>query len=83
VPVIPQVSESPSKEDVVVECHAGHAYAQRPTAFWWEGERLEVEAIEAEWRSPEAKHFRVKILNGAIFELIYQQASDHWRIEQI
>lgn len=80
--MIPQVPESPSKEDAVVECHSGHTYAQRPTAFWWKGERLEVETIEDEWRSPEAKHFPVITKNGEKFKLIYHEAGDSWQIEQ-
>lgn len=64
----------------VVECHSSHTYAERPTAFRWEGKKLEVDTIQAEWRSPEGKHFRVKTTDEAVFELIYDQASDNWQI---
>jgi hypothetical protein len=74
---------SPAEIDGVVLCHSGHTYAQRPIAFWWEGERLEVDTINAEWRSPTGKHFRVKTQQGAVYELIYDQASDNWRIQQM
>lgn len=67
-------------KEATVECHSGHTYAQRPIAFWWEDERLEIEAIEAEWRSPTEKHFRVKTQQGAVYEVIYDQASDAWQI---
>ena len=68
-------------KNVVVECHSGHTYAERPTAFHWEGEQLAIETIEAEWRSPNAKHFQVTTKNGQIFELIYDEAKDNWQIQ--
>ena len=46
--------------DELVECHSGYAYAERPVALVWEGERLEIEAVEAEWRIPGGKRFRAK-----------------------
>jgi hypothetical protein len=66
--------------DTVVECHSGYTYAERPRAFYRDGERIEIETIEAEWHGLEGKHFLVKVKNGSIFELIYDQAGDNWRI---
>lgn len=63
-----------------VECHSGYAYAQRPTALWWEGARLEVEAVQAEWRTPEGKCFRVRTSDGQMFEVTYFEAQDEWSI---
>lgn len=79
----PQLMTYPSKMERVVECHSGHTYAQRPTAFWWEAERFEVVTIDAEWRSPTGKHFRVTTKNEKNFELVYKEAGDSWQIEQI
>ena len=31
---------------VIVECYAGHRFPERPRAFDWEGERIEVEEVE-------------------------------------
>lgn len=67
----------------MVECHSGHTYAERPTAVWWEGERLEVEAIEQEWRTPDGKGFRVRLANGMEFELLYAESDDEWNIKMI
>jgi hypothetical protein len=72
-----------SGKDLIVECHSGHTYAERLKAFWWEGQRLEVDRSEAEWQSLEGKHFRVKTKNGAVYELIYDQASDDWQIKLV
>jgi len=67
----------------VVECHSGHTYAERPRAFYWDNERLEVENIEIEWRSPEGKHFRVKVKDGSVFELIFKVANHNWQIREM
>jgi hypothetical protein len=66
-----------------VECHAGHTYPQRPTAFTWEGERHRVEAVLAEWRTPEQKIFRVRTIQGATFDLTYDFERETWQIVPI
>ena len=66
----------------LVECHSGLEYAERPTALWWQGERLEVEAVEAEWRTPGGKQFRVRTTGGQVFELVYVELYDEWRVYQ-
>lgn len=64
----------------LVECHSGHAYADRPIALHWNGERLEIEEIEARWRIPGGLRFRVRVLDGRVFELFYGELYDEWRI---
>ena len=64
----------------LVECHSGYEYAERPTAVWWQGERLEVEAVEAEWRISGGKKFRVRTRDGRVFELLYVELYDEWRV---
>jgi len=66
----------------LVECRSEHAYAQRPTAFEWDGERLKVENVEAQWQTPGAKHFRVRTTEMGIFELVYDQDKNRWEISQ-
>ena len=67
-----------SREDV--ECRSEFAYAERPAAGWWEGRRLEVQAIEAGWRIPEGRRFRVRCETGLRFDLVYNESSDDWVI---
>ena len=55
----------------LVECHSDYTYAEKPVALTWEGQRLEIAAILAQWRTPEGKHFRVRIADGREFELVY------------
>ena len=63
-----------------VECHSGYAYAERPLAVHWEGQRLEVTAIEAEWRTPTGRSFRVRTQSGQRFELTYAELDDRWQV---
>jgi hypothetical protein len=63
-----------------VECHSGQSYAERPRAFHWEGQRLEVEQILTEWRTPTAKHWCVLTREGRKFELAYDEEKDEWEI---
>ncbi|MGD2251577.1 MAG: hypothetical protein PVF70_01535 [Anaerolineales bacterium] len=65
-----------------VECHSGHAYGERPIAFQWEGNRLRVSEIEARWRTPKGRCFRVRTEDQSVFELCYDEESDDWQILQ-
>ena len=67
----------------LVECHSGFTYAEKPVAFTWEGRRLEILAISAQWRSPQGRHFRVRTGNGQEFELSYREADNEWQITQL
>ena len=72
----------------IVECHSGSAYAERPTALVWEGQRLMIAEILSQGRTPQAKWFRVRTANGQIFELSCVDPSDgplsepEWHIHQ-
>lgn len=65
-----------------VACHAGYAYAERPQAFHWEGQRHKVERVLAQAIRPEGKWFRVLSGDGQIFELLYSPFLDRWEIWQ-
>lgn len=67
--------------DELVECHSGFAYAERPVALRWQDERLEIDLIEAQWRTPQGKYFRVRTQDGQIFVLCYAEQSDEWWIQ--
>lgn len=67
----------------LVECYAGFRYPERPVALTWQGERLEIDQIVAEWRDPEGKHFRVVTLSGQLFDLYYIEMYDQWQINPI
>jgi hypothetical protein len=63
-----------------VECYSGSHYAERPLAFSWEGQRHEVAAIEAEWRTPDGRCFQVRTREDLRFLLAYNESSDEWQI---
>jgi hypothetical protein len=70
------------EETQTVECHSSSTYAERPLAFYWQGQRLEVDKILARWRTPLAICFRV-LTRGSqrTFELQYDESADTWRIQ--
>jgi hypothetical protein len=63
-----------------VICHSGYTYAERPVAFFAEGQRLEVCGVETEWVSPAGRGFKVRIQDGRRFKLIYDQLGDQWQV---
>ena len=66
-----------------VECHSGFTYADKPIAITWESQRLEIIEITAQWRSPQARHFRVRTGNELEFELAYREADNEWQITRL
>jgi hypothetical protein len=77
----PASQERPAgQESPEVECYSGYEYAERPLALRWEGRRLEIEQVEAQWRIPGGKRFRVRTQDGRSFELFYGELYDEWRV---
>jgi len=66
-----------------VRCYSGDEYAQRPTALYWEKQWLEVSLIEAQWRTPDGKAFRVHTRDNQRFELLWFESDDEWKIMEI
>lgn len=66
-----------------VECHSGYEYAERPVALHWEGQREEIERIEAEWRIPGGRKWRVVTTTGRRFELFYGELYGEWRLIEL
>jgi hypothetical protein len=66
--------------DDAVECYASSRYPERPRAFLWEGERLEVAEVERQWRTPTGPVFRVHAADGRRFTLAYDEAAGSWDI---
>jgi len=66
--------------DPQVECRSDWVYAQRPLAFYWQGQRYVVQVIISEKRAPQGRLFLVRTPENEIFELIYHEHSDQWSI---
>lgn len=62
-----------------VFCYSGSAYAERPVAFSWRGERLNVVEILRRWREPSGPVFEVTTESG-VFRLAYNETDDSWRV---
>ena len=65
----------------MVECRSDGDYAGRPLVIHWEGKRLDVKMVLAEWRSPDGKHFRIVTRDERVFECRYSEAEDAWTVE--
>jgi hypothetical protein len=66
-----------------VECYSGAQYAEKPCALNWQGQRLEISVIQAEWRTPVSHYFRVKTQDGQAFELAYFDLNNEWTIHPL
>ena len=69
--------------DNPVVCYCGSSYAERPQALFWQGARLQILGIQAQWREPTATFFRVKTTGDIYFMLIYEHDQDTWQIHLI
>ncbi len=73
--------EDASRRTGQVVCHSGSEFAERPVALYWQGNRLAIDEIIARWREPGGKRFRVRTLEGQVFELFYNEGSGEWQIK--
>jgi hypothetical protein len=64
-----------------VECRSSSAYPGRPLAFTWERQRLEIDALLSQWRTPAALWYRVRTSDLRIFDLVFLEAEDRWQIQ--
>jgi len=64
---------------VEVECHSGSGYANRPQAIRTESERLLIERVLSEARTPHGKRFSVRLEDGRLVELEYFEVQDLWK----
>ena len=73
---------TPGIPSATVWCRSESRYAERPTAFTWEGERVAVARILAQWREPAGMVFRVLGDDGGVYLLQYHEARAVWQITQ-
>lgn len=65
---------------VEVRCYSGHTYAQRPVAFYLEGEEYQVKEVLKTWREPRRVLFSVATAEGRAFTLAYDEGNDDWHL---
>ena len=69
--------------DTEVKCYSGYVYAEEPRSFVWQGKELGIESVEAAWREPGQRLFRVVTEDSNLFELCYNEATDRWSAVQL
>jgi len=67
----------------LVECHSGFEYAERPTALYWQEQRLVIAEILESRRTPMGRTFRVRTQDDQVFELSYLEMHDEWCIQEL
>ena len=67
----------------LVECHSDSAYAERPIALMWEGQRLEIDRVLSTWRTPGGQYFRVQTCDLRIFEITWCEVENEWQIQPL
>ncbi len=67
---------------VKVECHSGYTYAERPISIEMGGLHVDIEEIMNEAITPEGRFFKVKILDGRVIDLEYDETKDEWEIKE-
>jgi hypothetical protein len=63
-----------------VRCYAGASYPERPVAFEWEGQWLEVAELIRQARVPEGLLFEVLAEDGRKYRLDWDPRNDEWVI---
>jgi translation initiation factor IF-1 len=66
-----------------VECLSGHTYAGRPVALISKGQKRQIVEILTRWQKPGARCFRVRLDDGVVFELCYDETSDEWQVVEV
>ncbi len=69
-----------SDSELVVFCHSGHTYAERPAFFIWQGTDYYVENLEDAWVEPGQRHFMIHTANDQRFHLCYDEVQDSWAL---
>ena len=59
--------------------YSGYEYAERPKAFRWEGDRLEIDKILDRWRTPGKKGVRVRVPDEREWSLCSNSVPYHLR----
>jgi len=68
-------------EAVTVECHAGYRAEERPLRFTLRGQSYEVNEVDDQWYSPDARYFRVRAGDGNFYVLRHDERADRWSLE--
>jgi hypothetical protein len=68
---------------IQVQCYSGHKADERPIAFILDGNKLMVEEIIDQWRSPEFEFFKVLADDGKGYLLRNDYRNGGWVLEKV
>jgi len=66
-----------------VNTRSGYSECDYPVAITLDEKSQSVHAILAEWRTPTAKHFILRLADGSLAESEYSLISHHWQVKII
>lgn len=66
-----------------IECYAGYKADERPMSFNLDGNKLMVEKVLEQWRSPESECFKVLADDGKKYLLRNYERKGEWVLERI
>ena len=64
-----------------VQCHSGYRADERPVRFTLRGREFQVNDIDGEWYTPEAKYFRVVAQDRNFYVLRHDEVQDSWTLD--
>ena len=64
-----------------VQCRAGYRADERPVRFTLRGREFQVNEIDGQWYTPEAKYFRVVAEDGNFYVLRHDEVQDSWTLD--
>jgi hypothetical protein len=64
-----------------VECYAGHRAEERPLRFTLRGRTFDVQELDDQWYSPDARYFRVRASDGNFYVLRHDELADGWTLD--
>ncbi|MGH9714282.1 MAG: hypothetical protein ACRD5M_13375 [Candidatus Acidiferrales bacterium] len=64
-----------------VECYAGYRADERPLRFIFRGRQFEVNEVDGQWYSPDARYFRVRADDGNFYVLRHDEGQDLWSLD--
>ncbi len=67
--------------EIRVECYAGWRPDERPLRFAIRGRQFEVQQLDGQWYTPEARYFRVRADDGNYYVLRHHEAQDFWTLD--
>jgi hypothetical protein len=70
-----------SEYAIYVDAYAGYKANERPRQFSLDEGNFEIEAVENQWRSPEAEYFKVRTTNEKRYVLRNDEVRNQWTLQ--